>query len=259
MALYENAPLRYVVFVAELRSAAVLGEAAALDAIHEVLRGSLPVREDSSGPPMLQSAMAGARFVDGVQHRAVVVGPSMVTVDTTSYSTFGEFSDFLDVVLDAVADVAPGRACQRLGLRYIDEIRIPDAQPGNVEQWREWINNELIPPVAFKATEDYRDISGVIDDKRSAGFGVRFTWHTGTGHVVNPQGPLLVPDASEPGPYFAIDTDSYWKFMPGADILTLGDSALKKHVHSLHDPVHEFFEMSLTDRLRNEILVPTKS
>jgi uncharacterized protein (TIGR04255 family) len=259
MARYENAPLRYVVFVAELRSAAVLGEATALDEIHEALRGRLPVREDNSGPAMLHPAIAGARFVDGAQHRAVTVGPSMVMVDTTSYSTFDEFSGFLGAVLDAVADVAPARACQRLGLRYIDEIRIPNAQPGNVQQWRDWINHELIPPVALRATEGYRDISGVIDDKRSDGFGVRFTWHTGTGHVVQPQGPLLVPDASDPGPYFAIDTDSYWNFIPGADILTLGDAALKRHVDSLHDPVHEFFEMSLTDRLRNEILIPTQS
>jgi uncharacterized protein (TIGR04255 family) len=259
MARYENAPLRYVLFVAELRSAAVLGEPAALDEIHEALRGALPVREDSPGPPMLRSAIAGARFVDGAQHRAVIVGPSTVTVDTTAYSTFDEFSDFLGVVLGAVAGVAPGRACQRLGLRYVDEVRIPNVKSGSVRQWCDWINNDLVPPVALKATEGHRDFSGVIDDTRDAGFGVRFAWHTGTGHVVQPQGPLLVPNPSEPGPYFAIDTDSYWNFIPGTDILTLGDSALKQHVDSLHDPVHEFFEMSLTDRLRNEILIPAKS
>jgi uncharacterized protein (TIGR04255 family) len=259
MARYENAPLRYVLFGAELRSAAVLGETAALDEIHAALKGTLPVREDSSGPPMLRVAMGGARFVDGAQHRAVAVGPSMVTVDTTIYSTFDEFSAFLDLVFEAIARVAPGRAFQRLGLRYVDEIRIPDAESGNVEQWRQWINPDLIPPVALKATDSHREISGVIDDDRDRGFGVRFAWHTGTGHVVQPQGPLIVPNPSEPGPYFAIDTDSYWNFVPGGDILALGDPALKQHVDSLHDPVHEFFEMSLTDRLRSEILIPTKS
>jgi uncharacterized protein (TIGR04255 family) len=258
MARYANAPLRYVLFGAELRSAAVLGETAALDEIHAALKDALPVREDSSGPPVLRPPTGGARFVDGAQHRAVAVGPSMVTVDTTSYSTFGEFSAFLGLVFDAVASVAPGRAFQRLGLRYVDEIRIPDAQPGNVEQWREWINPELIPQVALKATASHREISGVIDDDRGRGFGVRFAWHTGTGHVVQPQGPLIVPNPSEAGPYFAIDTDSYWNFVPGADILALGDPVLKQHVDSLHDPVHEFFEMSLTDRLRDEILVPGK-
>ncbi len=259
MARYENPPLRYVVFVAELRSAAVLGETGALDRIHEALGDALPVREDNSGPPMLRPGIAGARFVDGAQHRAVAVGPSMIAVDTTSYSTFNEFSEFLGRVFDAVASVAAGRACQRLGLRYVDEIRIPDAQPGNVEQWRPWINPDLIPPVALKATTGNREISGLIDDDRGDGFGVRIAWHTGTGHVVQPQGPLIVPHASEPGPYFAIDTDSYWNFVPGADILALGDPTLKKYVDSLHDPVHEFFEMSLTERLRNEILIPVKS
>jgi uncharacterized protein (TIGR04255 family) len=257
MARYENAPLRYVLFALELRAAAVLGEAAALDEIHAALKDTLPVREDGPGQPMLRSA-PGARFVDGPQHRAVVVGPAIVTVDTTSYSTFDEFSEFLDRVLDAITNVAPGRACQRLGLRYIDEIRIPAARSRNVEQWRDWVNPELIPPIALRMPQVDRDISGVIDDDRGNGFGVRFAWHTGTGHVVQPEGPLIVPDPSEPGPYFAIDTDSYWNFIPRADILALGDPMLKQHVHSLHEPVHEFFEMSLTDRLRSEILIPAK-
>jgi uncharacterized protein (TIGR04255 family) len=260
MARYENAPLRYVLFGAELRSAAVLGEAAALDEIHAALKDALPVRED--GPAMLRPATglrtAGARFVDGAQHRAVAVGPAMVTVDTTSYSTFDEFSEFLGLVLDTVASVAPGRACQRLGLRYVDELRIPDAQPSNVEQWRHWINSDLIPPVALSETAGHREISGVIDEDRGEGFGVRFAWHTGIGHVVEPQGPLIVPNPSEAGPYFAIDTDSYWNFAPGADILALGDPVLKQHVQALHEPVHDFFEMSLTDRLRKEILIPIK-
>ena len=87
---------------------------------------------------------------------------------------------------------------------------------------------------------------------------MRFTWHTGHGHLVNPEGPLIVPEPGDPSPYFALDTDSYWDARPGAEVLGLGDPALLERVRALHDPVQEYFEMSLTDRLRDEILQPVK-
>jgi uncharacterized protein (TIGR04255 family) len=264
VARYKNAPLKYVIFVAELGSVSVLSERAALDAIHAALKQDVPVREDLSGAAFALadgtlSPASGARFVDGAQHRAVVVAPSRISVDTTMYRTFSEFADFLERVVGAVAEVAPGRACRRLGLRYIDEIRVPNARRGDVAQWREWIDESLFAPVVERQSQGERDISGAVDEKREDGFGVRFTWHTGFGHVVNPEGPLIVPEPSEPSPYFAFDTDSYWAARPGAEILGLGDPALLERIRVLHEPVQEYFEMSLTDRLRNEILKPVRT
>jgi len=263
VARYANAPLKYVVFVADLSPVSLLGEIAVLDRVHHALREDLPVREDLTDavvprPDGNVMPANGARFVDGEQHRAVVVMPPRIAVDTTRYSTFGEFSAFLGRVLDAVAAVAPGRACRRLGLRYVDEIRVPGAEPGNVEQWRGWVDSSLFPGVAFRADlrQGRRDIAGVVDDMSDDGFGVRFAWHTGNGHAVQPVGPLIVPAPSEPGPYLALDTDSYWMARPGTEILGLGDPALLERLHKLHEPVQAYFEMMLTDRLRNEVLGP---
>ena len=130
MSRYRYAPLKYVLFVAELGSVSVLSERQALDTIHAELKNDVPVREDLDNaviarPDGTFSGAGGARFVDGAQHRAVVVGPSRVAVDTTDYTTFSEFAAFLERVVAAVAAIAPGRACRRLGLRYIDEIRVP--------------------------------------------------------------------------------------------------------------------------------------
>jgi len=141
VARYRNAPLKYVLFVAELGSVSILSEREALDAIHTAIKSELPVREDLNDavlarPDGTLSRSGGARFVDGAQHRAVLVVPSRISVDTTMYTSFTEFVAFLDRVLGAVAQVAPGRACRRLGLRYIDEIRVPGVTPGDVSQWR---------------------------------------------------------------------------------------------------------------------------
>ena len=198
----------------------------------------------------------GARFVDSDQHRAVLVTPSRVSVDTTQYVSFDEFSGFLERVLDAVAARAMGRACGRLGLRYVDEIRVPGTESGNVDQWRGWIDDGLLPAAALRPSDRRRELAGVIDDAGDDGFGVRFTWHTGNGHAVQPSGPLIVPNPSEPGPYFALDTDSYWTAKPGTGILGLGDPALLQRVRHLHEPVQALFEMSLTDQLRHDVLLP---
>jgi uncharacterized protein (TIGR04255 family) len=263
VARYTNAPLKYVVFVAELSPVSLLGDMSVLDRVHHELRRDLPVREDLTDavvprPDGSLTSASGARFVDGEQHRAVVVMPSRISVDTTKYSTFSEFLAFLGRVLDAVASVAPGRACRRLGLRYVDEIRLPSAEPGNVEQWRGWVDDALFPGVAFRerAGNARREIAGVVDDSSDDGFGVRFAWHTGNGHAVQPNGPLIVPDPSESGPYLALDTDSYWMARPGTEVLGLGDPALLDRVRRLHEPVQDYFEMTLTDRLRNEVLGP---
>jgi uncharacterized protein (TIGR04255 family) len=263
VAKYTHAPLRLVVFAAELSPVALLGETATLDQIHARLREDLPIREDVTnalvpGPDGALVPANGARFVDRGQHRAVIVTPSRIASDTTRYSTFSEFARFLDRVLSAVAAVAPGRACRRLGLRYVDEIRVPGTEAGNVDQWREWIDASLFPAVVLRerAGNSRREIAGVVDDTDENGFGVRFTWHTGNGHAVLPVGPLIVPDPSPAGPYFALDTDSYWVAQPGTDVVGLGDPTLLERVHKLHEPVQDYFEMTLTDKLRDEVLGP---
>lgn len=260
---YANAPLKYVAFAADLSPVSVLGEISALDQIHERLRDVLPVREDQKNAliPTLEGLVttSGARFVDTARHRAVLVTPVRIAADTTRYSTFNEFLGFLEEVVRAVSEVAPGRACRRLGVRYVDEIRVPGTEPGNVGQWSEWIDAALLPGVALRQTTGRREISGAIDDTLADGYGVRFAWHTGATHAVNPSGPLMVPDPSEPGPYFALDTDSYWSATPGTEILGLGDPALVQRIRRLHEPVQELFETSLTDRLRNEVLRPLES
>jgi uncharacterized protein (TIGR04255 family) len=216
------------------------------------------VREDSTNeliPPGLAGLVrtSGARFIDGGQHLAVAVTPSRVAVDTTEYADFDQFFEFLKKVLDAVAAVARGRACRRLGLRYVDEIRVPGAVPGDVEQWSTWLDTSLFAASAARPITGRREISGVLDDSLEGGYGIRFAWHTGTGYAVQPHGPLIVPNPADAGPYFALDTDSYWT---ANELLGLGDPSLVERIAKLHEPIKDLFENCITDKLRNQVLLP---
>ena len=63
----------------------------------------------------------------------------------------------------------------------------------------------------------------------------------------------MVPDPADPGPYFALDTDSYWS---ANEVLGLGDPSLIERVAKLHEPIKDLFETCITDKLRNEVLLP---
>lgn len=264
MARYKNAPLRYVLFVADLNPVTALGEAAVHDRIHEALRDILPVREDQTGmTPFLGAdgkiipVSGGTRLVSSDQTHAAQIAPVRIAMDATVYSTFPEFMKMLTRFVDAVAEEARGRTIRRLGLRYIDEIRVPGVRAGHVEDWEPWIEPSRLSTIPTSAGHRQRSIASVVDDTLDDGFGVRFAWQTGVGYAVQPTGPLLVPNPAPPDqPFFMIDTDSRWTAQPGEPILTLGEPELLPAIVHLHDQIQDLFETSITDRLRDEILQP---
>lgn len=253
MPRYRHAPLRYVLFAAELHPVARLAERDALDAAHAALRSRLPIREDlPAGSPM----GTGARFIHSDHHTAAGVAPDALAIETTAYDGFAAFTEIVFAVLDTVGAIVPGRACRRIGLRYVDEIRIPGIHAGDPAAWAEWLHPGLFPALDSDLSHrpQAREIKGMVEDDLGDQFGVRFAWQSGQGYIVDPHGRLHVPrPAPADQPFFALDTDSFWVEAPGGMSLTIESDELKTAIKRLHDPVEAFFEGSLTDRLRNDI------
>lgn len=160
------------------------------------------------------------------------------------------FAPLMAVAIDGVREAAGEVPIQRLGLRYIDEIRPP--RPPADGDWSAWVNGALL------------GATGALDDPvtghRSVttfarGHGRTITFNAGRfdgGSVVDAALPFF-SEHDAPGPLFVIDVDSAWEpenhapLDPGTVAETLAD---------LHAPVGGVFQWSITDAAREMFRQP---
>lgn len=192
------------------------------------------------------------RFAARDQTTAVTFGPQAVTVETTSHKTFEELSKLVELAIDARQQVAEVPGLLRLGLRYVDEIRVPDLVEG-VKGWREWVNPSLL--ALSRAGDDLgletRGWEGATVFDRGEGRQVIVRYGPREGFAVAPGGPLQ-RSTPAPGPFFLLDIDSFW--VPTKEVPEFTAAAVTERCADLHDPVSSLFEHLITDRLKSEVL-----
>lgn len=269
--VYPHAPL--VLVAAEVRHP----DATPLtDRQHQQLRNllshSLPLSRPLLGAPgMIASIAPGAdpqmtpipattlpRYMSRDLFTSVTFHRDAVVVETTRYQGFEHLFALVRHVLEARLAVGPLDGVDRVGLRYIDEIRTPGAgEPG---AWGQWIHPSLLGPenlsgelhLSNDAWQGIAAYSGSLPG--SAPFdqmSVVLRYGVGDGYAVAPSGDLR-RDTPPPGPFFLIDIDSFWGARDGVPPLDL--DTLAATLEGLHAPVRALFENAITDRLRNEVL-----
>jgi uncharacterized protein (TIGR04255 family) len=154
------------------------------------------------------------------------------------------------MALAARKEVSDPSGYERIGLRYLDEIRVPDTN-GTID-WSEWVHPSLLSarpetPIDLPLSE-WQGMStfGPVDGRSLVlRFGPR------TGYAVEPNGELK-RGPTPTGRFFLLDFDSFWEspsvipeFEPGNMITRCDD---------LHAPIRTLFEGLITDRLRKEVL-----
>ena len=136
---------------------------------------------------------------------------------------------------------------ERIGLRYINEIRVPD-QVADASGWKGWIDDGIVShlePITGYTAESSQTI---IDLRGEGGRMVaRYAALSGSG-VVSDQ-PLRRRTPATVGPFFVIDTDSY-RETSGEAMLECTTDALDPVLDELHEPVGELFQRTITDRSR---------
>lgn len=182
---------------------------------------------------------------------AVSFRDDAIVVETTDHRGYGNLRSIMDAALDARMQAGFVEGITRLGLRYIDEIRVPEGTDDE-QGWEGWLNPELTAPglagssLGLAATT-WRGLVS-FDVSREQQLVLRYGPREG--YAVDPGGDLKRA-APSPGPYFLLDIDSFW--LPDGVAPQPDRAALMDRLDALHRPIRALFESLITDRLRNEV------
>lgn len=257
--IYPNAPAVLVAIEVRHPEAAEL-DAGQLSELKRLLAYQFPLPQPITGsmithvPPAdpVVTERQMPRFATRDLTTAVTFNNQAVVVETTNHRSFEHLCGLLSVAVQARQSVAPVDGLMRLGLRYIDEVRVPDLTEG-ASSWSEWVDDSLLGPIPRASDlglvpEEWQGLT-VFD--RGNGRKLILRYGPREGFAIAPGG-LLQRSVPSPGPFFLLDIDSFWA--PTGEVPEFSEDAIIRICEELHAPVSGLFELLITDRLRNEVL-----
>jgi uncharacterized protein (TIGR04255 family) len=254
---FPNPPLRLVSFELRFPILRRIATRGVWDAFEEVLANDLPDvellvgKEDESELPS-DSSQPVLRRRTARRDWAVTLRYGGLTVETTAYSSYEKMRAIITAAVAALRPVVSVASVTRLGLRYINEVRVPGIK-GRIADWKPYVN-----PVLLAATEDRPP--GLVTSWLEGGLGFhseRGGEHTylGFGPLpsswIEPDGVLQLREMTDP--CFLLDIDSFLGKPARSPIATTEEEILSA-VDRLHDSVEDVFIWSITERLREAVL-----
>lgn len=179
---------------------------------------------------------------------AVSLRDDAIVLETTRYGRWEQLRGVLSEILQARQDIGGIDGVERVGLRYIDEIRVPSDPQG----WGGWVDTSLLgpAPIADELGLPIAEWQGIAVFNPGPEHAVVLRYGPREGYAVDPGGDVKRP-TPPPGPFFLMDIDSFWipsEGTPDFDIKMLSDRC-----DGLHAPVRGLFERLITERLREEV------
>ncbi len=254
--VFPEAPLALVAAEIRFTDAARLRQQQTKDEVAIALEGRFPFAEplQQTGvnlipdtPPQIQQRI-GMVLKNATSTEALTVMSESLTYETTAYTNFDDLLEAVTAACDALIAAKVRPAMRRVGLRYIDEVRVPEAIT-DVRQWSKWIDHRVIDQLAvgpddFPATMT-QSVS-TYDLGGGKGLNVRYA-------ALN-QGPIVVPQFLRrptivSGPFFVLDFDGFHDFTDGQAI-SLSSALVRENLSAVHVPCGTAFQRSITDEAR---------
>lgn len=253
--IYPNAPLALVVAQVQYANAPRLRQRDTVDEITVALEQKLPI---VTYDQMLNGRLQSGQFqvqADLVRKHlnresttSVAITPNALTLETTSYTEFDEFAGLFSWACEALSGVDAVATVERIGLRYIDEVRVP-AQISDARDWRGWIADELVAPLDIGSRANALGSEALVQYDLGDQMRLAFRFGARNGKPIVGSGLLRRPAQYEPGPFFVIDMDGFWT--RSADDMAAFDVAwIGATLEAVHDPAGEAFQNSITDQSR---------
>ncbi len=215
---------------------------------------SFTVQTSTDGPPTQHQVVSTfPRWTSRDKRTALSIRPDSLIIETTDYGSYDRIRDLFVVALQARLAVAAPAGVERIGLRYIDEIRVPAENGSDMPTWARWVDASLLGPAHISTrlrlepvvNEGTCVFSGGSDRALVLRYGAQ------NDYVVQSTPDLRRP-LPPPGPLFKLDIDSFWQ---AADEVPEFDMEFILHrADNLHDPVRGVFESVITDDLREKVL-----
>jgi hypothetical protein len=215
---------------------------------------SVTMQAGPDGLPTQQQVVSNfPRWTSRDKRTALSVRPDSLVIETTDYGSYDRMRGLLEVALQTRLAVAAPVGVERIGLRYIDEIRVPADNGASAPDWDQWVDASLLGPAHVGAE---LGLSPVVNE------GV-FVYSGGTDRALvlryGAQSDYAVQSTSDlrrplppPGPLFKLDIDSFWQ--AAVEVPEFDAETILCQADALHEPVRGVFESVITDRLREEVL-----
>lgn len=177
-----------------------------------------------------------------------------VVVETSAYSSFEAFTDIVLRVVDARAQVSSIVGIERIGLRYVLEIRVPAGVDGRID-WSNWIDEQLLGPQRITPgglfLTEWQGAAVYREPQPGKSLIVRYG--PGVGQALDASYHLRRVTPAQAGPFFLMDIDSFWT-PPTGSIPEYNRDALVSTFQDLYGPARVVFQDLITNRLKEELL-----
>jgi uncharacterized protein (TIGR04255 family) len=255
-----NAPVALVTM--EIRHPATdsLTESSSAE-LRRVLAAELPIERQAqdmawamgAGGSPQPTAERFVRYVNRDNTLAASMKNQAVVIETTAYTNFEALVDLMMRVIDARSRVSSIVGVERLGLRYVLEVRVPVGVDGRVE-WGNWIAEPLLgpqrtAPAGLPLTEWQ---GAAVFREANPGKSMIVRYGPGVGQALDASYHLRRTTPPQQGPFFLLDIDSFWT--PIGSIPEYDRNTVLSNFQGLYEPARTVFQEMLTSRLRDGLL-----
>jgi uncharacterized protein (TIGR04255 family) len=209
----------------------------------------------SSGHRVIAETAPLHRFYNRNRDLTISYGPDSLNVEASVYHGWQRFSAAIRSALDALSLPGGGLlidGIDRVGLRYLDEVRVPEA--GREPTWADWIAPDLLPPQSLDGFALVQQQSLALYSVNGGSDSLALRYGAVNGPSAFASTDHLTRAEVPPGPYFLLDTDAFWLARPGDSLVEPTAQALMDMADRLHSPAKALFERSITEKLRREVL-----
>ncbi|MEU0965668.1 TIGR04255 family protein [Streptomyces sp. NPDC005917] len=180
---------------------------------------------------------------------AITFRDNAIVVETTRYKRRSALRELLHQAVEARQKVSAVDGIERLGIRYVNEVRVPDLE--HPSDWERWISAPLTGISSLRTEDLAAQTWHGMTVFGTSSVGVALRHGTFEGYAVEPAGDLR-RHTPPPGAFYLLDLDSYW--VPEGDIPQLDWSNIEERFNAVGLSAYELFQQLITDRYRTEVL-----